>query len=237
MTQIYFIRHGEAWANVQPMMAGMQGDKGLTPRGIAQVERLRDRLAHGELQADVLIASPLPRAKRTAEIIQPALNLPIMFDDDVQEFKIGEADGMTNQEAWAKFGQPNFDEFPLRPIAPGGENVGRFTLRVAETLTRIAQEHTGKTIVIVCHGGFIDAAFIHFWRMPSLVIPPTDLHTRNASITHWERIQRRGRAVWRLHSYNDIAHLHDIGTVESVRWEDTELTSEDHLVAPFHEGE
>ncbi|NCC33746.1 MAG: histidine phosphatase family protein, partial [Chloroflexia bacterium] len=103
MTQLYLIRHGEAWANVQPILAGMQGDKGLTPRGVKQAERLRDRLAHGELQADVLIASTLPRARQTAEIIQPALGLPIILDDEVQELRLGEADGMTNQEAWAIF--------------------------------------------------------------------------------------------------------------------------------------
>lgn len=237
MTQLYLIRHGESWANVQPIMAGMQGDKGLTPRGVAQAERLRDRLAHGELQADVLIASPLPRAKQTAEIIQPALELPIIFDDDVQEFKIGVADGMTNQEAWAKFGAPNFQDFPLRPIAPEGESVGTFMLRVAQTLTRITEEHEGKTIVIVCHGGVIDATFSNFFQMPTFVLPPTDFHTRNTSITHWERVHRRGRQLWRLNSYNDIAHLHDIGAIESVRWEDTDLTSDDHPAAPLRQGE
>jgi 2,3-bisphosphoglycerate-dependent phosphoglycerate mutase len=232
MTHVYLIRHGESWANVQPIVAGMKGDKGLTPRGVAQAERLRDRLAHGELHADVLIASPLPRARQTAEIIQPALNLPIIFDDDVQELMIGEADGMTNQEAWAKFGLPDFEGFPLRPIAPGGESWGTFTLRVAQTLTRITREHADKTLVIVCHGGVIDASFMHFFQMPTLVLPPTDFHTRNTSITHWEQIFRRGRKLWRLNSYNDIAHLHDIGATESVRWEDTELTNDAHPASP-----
>ncbi|MBP1467662.1 histidine phosphatase family protein [Candidatus Chloroploca sp. M-50] len=223
MTNLYLIRHGEAWANVQPILAGMQGDKGLTPRGVKQAERLRDRLAHGELQADVLIASTLPRARQTAEIIQPALGVPIILDDEVQELRLGEVDGMTNQEAWAIFGPPDFEQYPLRPIAPGGESWGGFMLRVAEALTRITSEHAGKSIVLVCHGGVIDGAFMHFFQMPSNVLPPTDFHTRNTSLTHWEQVHRRGRLLWRLNSYNDIAHLHDIGATESVRWEDTDL--------------
>lgn len=225
MTHLYLIRHGEAVANVQPIIAGMKGDSGLTERGRAQAERLRDRLARTALiAADVLIASTLPRARETAEIIQPALNLPIIFDDEVQELRIGEADGMSNSAAWAKFGVPDFDAEPLRPIAPGGESWGAFTLRVSKALTRITTEHADKTIVIVCHGGVIDCSFIHFFQMPSLVLPPTDFHTRNTSITHWEKVGRRSRSLWRLNSYNDIEHLHDVGVTESVRWEDVEPT-------------
>ncbi|NTV99876.1 MAG: histidine phosphatase family protein [Oscillochloris sp.] len=230
MTHLYLIRHGEAVANVQPIIAGMHGDAGLTERGQMQAVRLRDRLARtGEIKADVLIASTLPRARQTAEIIQPALGLPIIFDDEVQELRIGAADGMNNAEAWAKFGTPDFDAEPLRPIAPGGESWGSFTLRVAQALTRITREHAGKTIVIVCHGGVIDTSFIHFFQMPSLVLPATDFHTRNTSITHWEYVNRRKRSLWRINSYNDVEHLHDIGVTESVRWEDTEPT---HPAAP-----
>ncbi|NJN19854.1 MAG: histidine phosphatase family protein [Oscillochloris sp.] len=221
MTHLYLIRHGEAVANVQPIIAGMQGDAGLTERGVMQAERLRDRLkASGEIKADLLIGSTLPRARQTAEIIQPALGVPIIWDDEVQELRIGAADGMTNSEAWAKFGVPDFDQFPLRPIAPDGESWGDFTLRVANALTRITNAHAGKSIVIVCHGGVIDSSFIHFFRMPGLVLPPTDFHTRNTSITHWELVDRRSRSLWRLNSYNDVAHLQGIGAFESVRWED-----------------
>lgn len=232
MTHLYLIRHGESWGNVEPIVAGMRGDRGLTPRGIAQAERLRDRLARSGLKADVLISSTLPRARQTAEIVQPALGLPIILDDEVQELRVGEADGMSNQEAWSRFGLPNFAEAPLRPIAPGGESWAAFTLRVAQALTRITTEHAGKTIVVICHGGVIDCSFIHFFRMPSMVVPAADFHTRNTSITHWEQINRRGTPVWRLNCYNDIAHLHDIGTIESLRWEDTDLTGDGHPASP-----
>jgi probable phosphoglycerate mutase len=220
MTNLYLVRHGEAWGNVTPIMAGMKGDKGLTPRGVAQAERLRERLAREPLGVDVLISSTLPRARQTAEIIQPSIGQPIILDDEVQELMIGEADGMTNQEAWAKFGPPDFDADPLRPIAPGGESWPSFMLRVSSALTRITREHAGKTIVVVCHGGVIDGSFIHFFHMPSLILPPTDFHTRNTSLTHWELVNRRARAMWRLNSYNDITHLADIGAFESLRWED-----------------
>lgn len=221
MTHLYLIRHGEAVANVQPIVAGMRGDAGLTARGVQQAERLRDRLRQtGEIAADVLIASNLPRARQTAEIIQPALGLPILFDEEVQELRPGEADGLSNAEARARYGPVDFDGEPLRPFAPGGESWGDFTLRVSRALGRITREHAGKTIVVVCHGGVIDCSFIHFFQMPGLVLPPTDFHTRNTSLTHWELVGRRSRSLWRLNAYNDIAHLQGIGAFESVRWED-----------------
>jgi 2,3-bisphosphoglycerate-dependent phosphoglycerate mutase len=221
MTNLYLVRHGEAFGNVQPIIAGMKGDRGLTPRGIAQAERLRDRLARRlEFSADVLISSTLPRAMQTAQILQPALDLEIIADDSVQEISIGEADGLSNQEAHARFGAPDVDAFPLKPLFPGGESWAAFMLRVSLALTRITEQHAGKTIVVVCHGGVIDGSFLHFFQMPTHIVPPTDFHTRNTSLTWWQRVERRGRSFWRLNAYNDVAHLDGIAFVESVRWED-----------------
>jgi probable phosphoglycerate mutase len=236
MTHLYLIRHGEAFANVEPIIAGMNGDKGLTPRGVEQAERLRDRLAKsGELQADVLIASTLQRARQTAEIIQPALNLPIIFDDDVQELRVGEADGLEIPTVWERFGKPDFDTNPLRPIAPSGESWGDFMLRVSRALTRITHEHAGKRIVIVCHGGVVDGSFVHFFQLPSLIVPPIYFRTINTSITHWHFLERRGREFWCLSSYNDAAHLHSVGAQESMRWEDGLMPKDDttHPAAPL----
>lgn len=218
-THLYLIRHGQAFGNVEPMMAGMRGDRGLTELGVTQAEHLRDRLAaSGEIQADVLIASTLPRARQTAQIIAPALNLPIIYDDEAHELRLGEGDGMHLDEFKAKYGWVDFDKEPLRPICPGGESWGSFTLRVGEFLTRIAQEHAGKTVVVVCHGGVIDAAFMFFFQMPTLSIPPIGFYTHNTSITHWERAFQRGKMIWRLVRYNDDTHLRDVGRGKTIDW-------------------
>ena len=44
-THLYLIRHSRAVANVENILAGMRSDTGLTPLGVTQAERLRDRLA------------------------------------------------------------------------------------------------------------------------------------------------------------------------------------------------
>ena len=216
MTDLYLIRHGEALGAVLDII----GDTALSPLGILQAERLRDRLtATGEIAADVLISSTFKRARQTAEIIAPALRLPILFDDEVQELRDGVAEGMHIEEYRAKFGEVNFLETPFSQRVPEGENWGQFVLRAATALDRIIREYEGKTIVIVCHGGVIGVSFLYFLGTGSLQYPQAGFDTDNTSITHWARRTSSGRpARWRLKCYNDDMHLRDIRSSTRIPW-------------------
>lgn len=218
MTQLYLIRHAEAMAAIK----GFVGDGGLSPLGVMQARRLRDRLAaSGEIAADVLIASTFPRARQTAEIIAPALDLPILFDDTIQELRPGEADGMPVEQFRQRFGEPDYEEDPYRPMAPGGENWGQFMLRVGSALDRIVREYVGKTIVLVCHGGVIDGSFLYFFKVSAWTLPRARFYTRNTSITQWLQIpSEKNELHWHLIKYNDAFHLHDIGTPAHIPWGD-----------------
>ena len=222
MTDLYMIRHGQATSNVEPVIADFKGNYNLTRFGVLQAERLRDRLAAtGEIAADVLISSSVPRARQTAEIIAPALKLPVILDDEVQELRFGEADGMTQAELRENFGIPDLRTNPFRQIAPGGENWGQFVLRVSTALDRIIREQNGKTIVLVCHGGVIDSSFLFFFGMNTLTLPQAQFYTRNTSITHWQQDNYNNEQLqWRLERYNDDIHLRDMNTGKRIRWED-----------------
>ncbi len=217
MTNLYLIRHGQATTQVSDILH----DDGLTSLGVIQAEHLRDRLAAtGEIAADVLIASTLPRARQTAEIIAPALKLPIIFDDEVQELRIGEAEGMQVTEFRQKFGGYNIEQLPFKPVAPGGENWGMFVLRAGTALERITREHEGKTIVIICHGGIVDASFLYFFGLNTLSVPPVRFDTHNTSITHWRKSSPEGHAIrWHLGRYNDNLHVRDIDAEERIPWQ------------------
>ncbi len=221
VTNLYLVRHGEAWSNVEPIIGGMKGDKGLTPLGVSQAERLRDRLMKtGEIKADILIASDLPRARQTAEIIAPALGLPIRWDPEVEEMRPGDADGMNLDEFKAKYGMPDFRHNPLKPLATNGENWPQFMLRVAMALERIAHEQKGKTVVVVCHGGVIEGSFSYFMGLSTLAAPRIDFFPHNTSLTHWQRWPRAdGQFYWRLCGYNDALHLRDLDTKDITLWE------------------
>ena len=236
MTDLYLIRHGEALGAVHNII----GDTALSPLGILQAECLRDRLAAtGEIAADVLISSTFKRAHQTADIIAPALGLPILFDAEVQELRDGESEGMHEEEYRAKFGEVNFRETPFRQIAPDGENWGQFVLRAATALDRIIRQHEGKTIVIVCHGGVIGAAFLYFLGTGSLQYPMAGFDTENTSITHWARRSVSGRpSRWRLKCYNDDMHLRDIQSTVRIPWKaisDTPAEGGEQPIVPLEE--
>ncbi len=215
MTHLYLIRHGEAMSAI----SGFVGDGGLSPLGVVQAQRLHDRLAATkEIAADVLIASTLPRALQTAQIIAPALGLPVQHDDEIQELRPGEAEGMDVETFRETYGEPDYDNLPFRPMAPAGESWGQFMLRVGTALDRIVREHEGKTIVLVCHGGVIDGSFLYFFRMSAWTLPPARFSTRNTSITHWKKSEDRRGKRWRLVKYNDAFHLHDIGLSTRIPW-------------------
>jgi 2,3-bisphosphoglycerate-dependent phosphoglycerate mutase len=217
MTHLYIIRHGEAMSAIK----GFVGDGGLSPLGILQAKRLRDRLAATrEINPDVLIASTLPRAHQTAQIIAPALGVSLQLDDNIQELRPGAAEGMPVEMFREEFGEPDYEVDPYRPIAPGGENWGEFMLRVGTALDHIIRKYAGKTIVLVCHGGIIDGSFLYFFKISSWTFPPARFYTRNTSITHWQQIlSEKDEWHWHLIRYNDAFHLHDIGTPARIPWE------------------
>jgi 2,3-bisphosphoglycerate-dependent phosphoglycerate mutase len=221
MTHLYLIRHGEAYCNVEQdgsgIVPGIVGDKGLTTRGRAQAHRLRERLASsGEIQADALLASTFARAWQTAEIIAPALGLSNIPDDDLQEMRVGEADGMTEREVLEKYGIPEYRVNPYARLAPGAENWGEFTLRVGAMFDRVIREYAGKTVVLVTHGGVVDSSFNVFMRLHTLRVPDFALYTHNTAITEWkldagggfhQNTESDRESHWRLVRYNDDYHI------------------------------
>ena len=221
MTHLYLIRHGQAINVVQKT----SGDPGLSPLGVKQAERLRDRLAaSGEIDADIVISSTMLRAKQTAEIIAPALGLPIIFDDEVQEQRPGEALNMSEEEFREKFGPVEFEQKPYFRLAPGAESWVEFSLRASTALQRITREHDGKTIVIISHGGIIDASFLFFLGLSSLQFPQVLFDTHNTSITHWYKeandwVEQLNLPVsWILDYYNDTMHLRDLDSPVRIPW-------------------
>jgi probable phosphoglycerate mutase len=235
VTQLYLIRHAEAALNVG---SAVMADHGLTTLGVAQAERLRDRLAAtGEVAADVLLASPMRRARQTAEIVAPALGLPVTLDAEVEELRIGEAEGLRRDEVRRRWGRPDFVADPDARLAPGAESPRDLTRRVCLALGRITATHSGKTVVVVCHGGVIANAFVYFLGLDGLagglgeVVPLPEWRevvgrawtpaftATNASITHWAlRPDRRGRPVWHLVIFNDATHLRDLGAHDRLNW-------------------
>ncbi len=102
---ICFLRHGESVGNAEARWQG-QSDFPLTDTGRAQARALAERWKRENQNFDLAIASPLLRAKETAEIVASALNLPIEFDPLWLERDNGEFSGLTAEEVRQNFQRP-----------------------------------------------------------------------------------------------------------------------------------
>lgn len=203
MTHLYLIRHGDYYSTDEEQRLV---DDGLNEKGVQQAERLRERFLANNVDFDVLISSTLLRAKQTADIIAPALKLPIILNDGIEEWR--NTDGnITVKEFSDKLRSfPSEQRIFMRPV-PNAETWSEFMFRACTALNHITQEYEGKKIVVVCHGGIIEAAFMLFCEFNILKSPPIVLDPSHTSITHWFLLQGQSGKRWMLVNYNDAGHL------------------------------
>jgi probable phosphoglycerate mutase len=208
-TRLVLIRHGESNVTVRRVIGGHRTCDGLSPLGVLQTERLAARWAESdEIAADLMISSHYARAAQTAEILRPALGLgAVEVEPDFGEHDPGpDIDGLTFDAYVERYGTPDWNGDPHTEIFPGGETTAQFHLRVGAAISRLVRERAGSSIVIVCHGGVIDAVFRQLTHNPST--GGFDLLTLNTSITEFEGPTPESTSGnWKLMRYNDAAHL------------------------------
>ena len=204
--RLTLVRHGDAYAGLTGTIAGRTGCRGLTDLGRSQAGLLRDRFADSiGTSVDILVASELPRAIETAEIIAPGLGFEVVDRDcDLCEVHTGEADGMTWLEYERTFGTIDMIAEPDRVFAVGGDSWTSFHDRVRRTLDRLASEWDGRNVVAVCHAGFIAASVSLVLGVDPRAVGARLLPT-NTGLTQWHHDAETGR--WTLAYYNDATHL------------------------------
>lgn len=205
VTRLIYVRHGESNTTVARVIGGPRSCSGLSPLGVQQAERLRDRWKSApEFVPDVIIASQFLRARQTAEIIAEAFGAPqVVVEDGFGEHDPGpECDGMTMDDFVDRYGTGAWEDDPFGVTFPGGETLAGFQYRIGAAVRRVIDERPGQTVVVVCHGGVIDAVLRQALRTSPVGV--FTINTLNTSITELE-LQRPHR--WSLRRYGDVAHL------------------------------
>ncbi|MGN0290579.1 MAG: histidine phosphatase family protein, partial [Lachnospiraceae bacterium] len=90
---VYFLRHGETSANKEGRIQG-RIDIPLNEYGIELARITRDGIEKEGILFDIIYASPLSRAKETAEIVRGSQKASIVLDDRIMEMAFGDAEGM-----------------------------------------------------------------------------------------------------------------------------------------------
>ncbi|MDF5758099.1 bifunctional RNase H/acid phosphatase [Spongiactinospora sp. TRM90649] len=201
-TTLLLLRHGETPLSVERRFSG-KGDVGLTPNGVAQAEAAAARLARKPYEIEVIVSSPLARARATAELVAARSGLPIIIEDGLRETDFGDWEGSTFTEI--RRGWPDaFEAWLADPEAapPGGESFEAVAERVQDTLERLLADHAGKTVLAVSHVTPIKTLL----RL-ALAAPPAALYRMHLDLACLSMIEYYADGPAVVKSFNDTAHL------------------------------
>lgn len=190
---IFIIRHGETPGNAARVV--QTPDVPLSPRGIAQADRLAQRLAAERVGR--ILASDLRRAAMTAERIHAATGAPILDEPLLHERNFGELRGTA-------YADLEVDLFAADLIPAGGESWAVFHERVtaAWEVIRAAAASISGDLAVVTHGLVCRSLVQHHFQLARGETVP--LRFGNTSVTVVE-----GRAPWLARRINCTAHLDD----------------------------
>jgi len=157
------MRHGETPWNRQGRVMGRNPVE-LDSHGRAQVAGLVDFVR--ALKPDLIVTSPLVRARQSAEIIAAGLGgVPIREDHQIAEVQYGRWEGMTYEDLIVDKEYLRYREEPILSSTPGGENIGEVQARGVEAVMRTLGEGDGQRVLFVSHGDIIRTVLCHFMAM------------------------------------------------------------------------
>jgi len=200
--QFTFLRHGESVGNAESRWQG-QSDYPLTDKGRAQARALAERWKSEKMKFDLAVASPLGRARETAEIVTSALNVKLEFDPIWLERDIGEMEGLTAEEVRQK-PQPPYVT-PYDPIGGGGEGDWELFLRAGQALHDLLRRPAGSYL-IVSHGGLLNQ-LMHAIVGIAPHVDPSGVRFRFENTSFARAIYFPHQHRWAIDSVNDRAHL------------------------------
>lgn len=188
MTTICLVRHGETDWNAAKRIQGRTHIP-LNDTGKWQAEQtglyLKD--AHW----DVVISSPLTRAKETAHLILKHVDAPLVLMDDFIERDYGDAEGMSFEERQKLFPNKQYPNMePLETIQD----------RMVEGIEKVRAAYPNQQVLIVAHGAAIHALLTTL-ADEHLCLENTRLVNACLNYVEWKD------GKWKVLDYNVVSHL------------------------------
>lgn len=197
---LVLVRHGEtAWNRCRKIQGHL--DVGLNATGLAQATATARALADWPVSA--VHSSDLARAYQTASAIAEAHDLPVLAEPALRERHWGCFQGMRFDEIARDHpdaGQRIRDRDP-EFVPDGGESIVQLDRRVKPVLDRLGDHAAGRTVVVVTHGGVLDAIYRIATGMA--LSAPRAFPLTNAAIN----VIERGGSGWRVRCWGEVAHL------------------------------
>jgi probable phosphoglycerate mutase len=199
-TATLLLRHGQTPMSVEKRYAG-RSDIPLTDVGLQQAAAAAKRLASAGI--DVIVASPLLRARQTAGEVAATTGAPVVTDDGFRETDFGAWEGLTFAEVRERW-PAEVSAWLADPAVPppDGESFAEVSERVAGALQRVLADRAGQTVLIVSH-----VTPIKTLVTTALLAPPAALYRMHLDVAALCEIDWYADGPAVLRSFNDTGHL------------------------------
>jgi probable phosphoglycerate mutase len=197
---IFLIRHGETLGNASRTV--QQPDNPLSPRGVAQAERLARRLEGAGVAA--ILSSDFTRAAQTAERLGRVTGAPVRHDSLLQERNFGDLRGTPYADLAVDMFAPGY-------APPNGETWEVFHARV-DRAWALLQDHARAAdghLAVVTHGLVCRSLAARHLLLPEGQEVPE--RWENTALTIIDEPGSRP-ARWRVRLLNCVAHLDDLAS-------------------------
>ena len=158
--KIYVVRHGQTDYNINGLFQGRK-DIPLNSVGIKQAEETAQKFKN--IPVDIILVSPLTRAKETAKYISNVTGIKPVIEQDLIERNFGDMEGKPNREdcniKMLLDYERNYNICNVEPIQS-------LFKRVSDCLDKIIDKYMGKNVVLVTHGGVAQAIDCYFNDFP-----------------------------------------------------------------------
>lgn len=149
-TRLLLLRHGQTEHSAQGRYSG-RADLPLTELGERQAAAAAERLATTD-GVKAVVSSPLLRARRTAEPVANALDVPLHIHGGLIETDFGAWEGLTFAEASARDPELHTRWLTDTTVAPpGGESMDAVHRRVRQVRDQLIAEYGAATLIVVSH--------------------------------------------------------------------------------------
>lgn len=153
----YFVRHGETVWNVENKICGAT-DSPLTERGHQQAIETGKKILEEGIRADLILYSPLSRAKDTARHISEITGIPIQEEPRLFEQRFGKYESTArNGEEFREAKQQFLNRYE------GGESMFQLAQRIYNLLDDLKKDE--RDFILVAHNGIARVVESYFREM------------------------------------------------------------------------
>jgi broad specificity phosphatase PhoE len=155
------------------------------------IEQVQTAAKHLDNSWDLILSSPLSRARQSAEIVAEQIGIEnIVIEPLLLERAFGIGEGLTYAEWGEKFAK--LDDIP------GAESRSEVERRARELLGHIEQNYAGAKVLAVSHGALIRFVLS---EVTAGAIPPAGERLQNASLHILHHLEN-----WQLEAWQPDPH-------------------------------